>query len=144
MAVLGVSIVTEIGCFIKMRETKKTPWMWIDMVGNLNFTWTGPCIEILDYVRPPILPIPFALDSPPLSVHRMHAGRICRRTRHLDHVAFLGRTDGPDRQWRVVRPPKRMTTSRDFAPGWAGAVPPEPGPCLGWPVGVGEVGEDGG
>jgi hypothetical protein len=32
------------------------------MVANPNLTWKAHCIEILNYVRPPILPIPFVLD----------------------------------------------------------------------------------
>ncbi|KIK93311.1 glycosyltransferase family 20 protein [Paxillus rubicundulus Ve08.2h10] len=48
-AVPSVGIVAENGCFIKTRETKKTPAKWIDMVPNLNFTWKSPCIEILNY-----------------------------------------------------------------------------------------------
>ncbi|KIJ64234.1 glycosyltransferase family 20 protein [Hydnomerulius pinastri MD-312] len=48
-AVPSVGIVAENGCFIKTRETKKSPAKWIDMVGNLNLTWKGPCIEILNY-----------------------------------------------------------------------------------------------
>lgn len=62
VAVPGVCIVTKNGCFIKTRETKKTPATWIDMVANLNFTWKGLYIKILNYVRQPTLPIPFALD----------------------------------------------------------------------------------
>lgn len=49
----GVGIVAENGCFIRTRETKKSPATWIDMVANLNFTWKGPCVEILNYVGPP-------------------------------------------------------------------------------------------
>ena len=52
VAVPGVGIIAENGCFIKTRETKKTPAMWVDMVANLNFTWKGPCVEILNYVCP--------------------------------------------------------------------------------------------
>ncbi|KAG6377935.1 glycosyltransferase family 20 protein [Boletus reticuloceps] len=48
-AVPGVGIVSENGCFIKTRETNKTPATWINMVANMNFTWKGPCVEILNY-----------------------------------------------------------------------------------------------
>ena len=58
---LAVAVpVAENGCFIKTKGTK-TLTTWIDMMANVNFT---SCIKILNYVRPPILPIPipFVLD----------------------------------------------------------------------------------
>ena len=95
-AVPGVGIVAENGCFIKTRETKKMPGTWIDMVANWNFTWKGPCVEILNYVRPSIsLPIPYAHLIDPRSVYRTHARLVCRGTRRLHRLAFL---DGSDRR----------------------------------------------
>jgi hypothetical protein len=54
-AVPSVGIVAENGCFIKTRQTKKMPAIWIDMVANLNFTWKGSCVKILNYVHPHFL-----------------------------------------------------------------------------------------
>ncbi|KAG8215355.1 glycosyltransferase family 20 protein [Butyriboletus roseoflavus] len=82
-AVPGMGIVAENGCFIKMRETKKTPAMWINMVANLNFTWKGPCVEILNY---------FTERTPGSFVEEREASIVWR--------FWTGPTDDcPDRQW---------------------------------------------
>ncbi|KAG6371761.1 glycosyltransferase family 20-domain-containing protein [Boletus reticuloceps] len=60
VAVPGVGIVSENRCFIKTRETNNTPTAWINTVANMNFTWKGPSVEILNYI-----------------IHRMHAWQDC-------------------------------------------------------------------
>jgi trehalose 6-phosphate synthase/phosphatase len=82
-AVPGVGIVAENGCFVKTRETKKSPATWIDMVANLNFMWKGPCIEILNY---------FTERTPGSFVEEREASIVWR--------SWTGPTeDCPDRQW---------------------------------------------
>ena len=111
-AVPGVGIVAENGCFIKTRETKKTRATWIDMVANLNFTWKGPCTEILNYVRPS----PHAFDPPtdrPLSSPNARQARLSKNaTPRSSGVSGLARrTNVPIVNGRVVKLPKRRTTS---------------------------------
>ncbi|KAF8439720.1 glycosyltransferase family 20 protein [Boletus edulis BED1] len=82
-AVPGVGIVSENGCFIKTRETNKTPATWINMVANMNFTWKGPCVEILNY---------FTERTPGSFVEEREASIVWR--------FWTGPTDDcPDRQW---------------------------------------------
>ncbi|KAF9241274.1 glycosyltransferase family 20 protein [Melanogaster broomeanus] len=82
-AVPGLGIVAENGCFVKTRETAKAPAKWIDMVANLNFTWKGPCIEILNY---------FTERTPGSFVEEREASIIWR--------FWTGPTDDcSDRQW---------------------------------------------
>lgn len=106
----GIGIVAENGCFIRTRETKKTPAMWINMVANLNFTWKGPCVEILNYVRPSS-PLRCRLRSTDLcSVYRTHARLVRRRARGFRHLAFLEWPDG-----RLSRSPMGPSSSRRSA-----------------------------
>ena len=111
MDVPGVGIVAGNGYFIKTRETKKMPATWIDMVANRNFTWKEPCIEIFNYVRPPILLIPFALDSPLLSPPNASRARLPKNA-----TSRSCGVSGPDRRTTVLianeRVVKRRTVSR--------------------------------
>ena len=109
-------------------------------------------LRILNYVRPPILPIPFAwIDHS--SVRQTDAGLVCQGTRCLNCVASLdrpianGRSSSRrsaephlsrSRAVRIVDHPWCQLVTRlseqylavdgrrcDFAPGWAGAAAPE-------------------
>ena len=43
----------ENGCFIKPRPVAGRLQPWINAVVNYNLSWKAPCLEILQYVRPP-------------------------------------------------------------------------------------------
>lgn len=45
----GVGIVAENGCFAKIPAQNGKGGVWISMVANLNLTWKGLCVEILNY-----------------------------------------------------------------------------------------------
>ncbi|KAG1791951.1 glycosyltransferase family 20-domain-containing protein [Suillus variegatus] len=45
----GVGIVAENGCFAKIPVQNGKGGVWISMVANLNLTWKGLCVEILNY-----------------------------------------------------------------------------------------------
>ncbi|KAG0698556.1 glycosyltransferase family 20 protein [Suillus ampliporus] len=47
----SVGIVAENGCFVKIPVNGGKGGVWISMVANLNLTWKGLCVEILNYVR---------------------------------------------------------------------------------------------
>ena len=115
-AVPGIGIVAENGCSIKTMETKKTPAMLVDMVANLNFTWKGPCIEILNHVRLAILRstgshthwADLLLSSQ--SAHPVHLSR--NATPRSSGVSGPGRrTTVPIVNGCVVKQQKRKTTS---------------------------------
>ena len=63
VAVPGVGIIAKNGCFIKTRKITEDA-SGVDRHGG---DVEGPCIQILNYVRPPILPILFAADRPRFS-----------------------------------------------------------------------------
>ncbi|KAG1873862.1 glycosyltransferase family 20 protein [Suillus subluteus] len=44
-----VGIVAENGCFAKIPVQNGKGGVWISMVANLNLTWKGLCVEILNY-----------------------------------------------------------------------------------------------
>lgn len=98
-AVPGVGIVAENGCFIRTRETKKSPATWIDMVANLNFTWKGPCVEILNYVRPSRSRSADRLTSAQFT-ERTPGSFVEERDASIVWRFWTGPTDDcPDRQW---------------------------------------------
>lgn len=45
----GVGIVAENGCFARIPVQNGKGGVWISMVANLNLTWKGLCVEILNY-----------------------------------------------------------------------------------------------
>ncbi|KAG1750509.1 glycosyltransferase family 20 protein [Suillus paluster] len=45
----GVGIVAENGCFVRIPVNGGKGGVWISMVANLNLTWKGLCVEILNY-----------------------------------------------------------------------------------------------
>lgn len=44
----GIGISAEHGCFIKPAGGEDG---WVETIGNLDMSWRGPCMEILNYVR---------------------------------------------------------------------------------------------
>ena len=115
-AVPGVVVVANNGCSIKTMESEKTLAMLVDMVANLNFTWKGPCIEILNHVRLAILRstgsqthwADLLLSSQ--SAHPVHLSR--NATPRSSGVSGPGRrTTVPIVNGCVVKQQKRKTTS---------------------------------
>lgn len=99
-AVPGIGIVAENGCFIKTRETKKTAATWINMVGTLNFTWKGPCTEILHYVRSLSLSHYRVRLTVAQFTERTPGSFVEEREASIVWRFWTGPTDDcPDRQW---------------------------------------------
>ncbi|KAG2135397.1 glycosyltransferase family 20 protein [Suillus bovinus] len=79
----GVGIVAENGCFAKIPVQNGKGGVWISMVANLNLTWKGLCVEILNY---------FTERTPGSFVEEREASVVWR--------FWTGPTDDcPDRQW---------------------------------------------
>lgn len=85
-----VGIVAENGCLIHTRETKKTLATWIDMLANLNFTWKGPCIEVLNHLST------FTHSTDPVCVGLTFVQFTERKPGSF--VAELGLASGPGRR----------------------------------------------
>lgn len=79
----GVGIVAENGCFAKIPVQNGKGGVWISMVANLNLTWKGLCVEILNY---------FTERTPGSFVEEREASVVWR--------FWTGPTDdSSDRQW---------------------------------------------
>jgi trehalose 6-phosphate synthase/phosphatase len=78
-----VGIVAENGCFAKIPVQNGKGGVWISMVANLNLTWKGLCVEILNY---------FTERTPGSFVEEREASVVWR--------FWTGPTDdSSDRQW---------------------------------------------
>ena len=107
-AVPGVVVVANNGCSIKTMESEKTLAMLVDMVANLNFTWKGPCIEILTTCVWPFYdqPDPIRIGLTTCLVRGTHTRLVCQGMRRLDRLAFLDRANG-----RLSRSPTGTSSS---------------------------------
>jgi hypothetical protein len=89
----GVGIVAENGCFAKIPAQNGKGGVWISMVANLNLTWKGLCVEILNYVRV-FLAIDVIFYFNVGVVHGTNAWFVRRGARGVCGVAFLDWSDG--------------------------------------------------